>query len=174
MRKIVFQAQKHRRGQAIVEFALVAPILFTLIFGIIEFALIGASLSICENAAQNAVHLLAVNGDTNSSIDTQAVQLILGRANILPVIQIQSITIFQSSATNSGPQINAENIYSGPSGIPTTQNWPISQRFSTVSSPIFAGIEIQFTYNLPFASIGSGSIIHLQAQAFSLIMPSGG
>ncbi len=174
MRKQLNWKRKHRRGQAIIEFALVAPILLALMFGIIELALIGASLSICENAAQNAIHLLAVNGDTNPTIDTQVVQMILGRANILPLIQIQSIIIYQSSATNSGPQISSENIYSGASGIPTTQNWPVSQRFSTVSTPVFAGIEIQFAFNSPVASIGSWSVIHLQAQAVSFILPSGG
>src|SRR5258708_32877945 len=64
------------RGQAIVEFAMVAPLFFLMLFGFVEFALIGASIAACNFAAKDAARLGSYLGTTDNTADLQMVDLI--------------------------------------------------------------------------------------------------
>src|SRR5260221_4264663 len=57
------------RGQAIVEFAMVAPLFLLMLFGFIEFALIGASIAAFNFAAKDAARLGSYLGTTDSTVD---------------------------------------------------------------------------------------------------------
>lgn len=65
------------RGAVLVEFALVAPLLFLLIFGIIEFGWAFFQLLDVRHGARETARLVAVNYKaTNSSGDPQTVEII--------------------------------------------------------------------------------------------------
>ena len=52
------------RGAAAVEFALIAPILFLLVFGIIDFGLLINSQSTASNAAREGARVASLGGNT--------------------------------------------------------------------------------------------------------------
>jgi hypothetical protein len=63
---------RHRSGAAAVEMALVLPIFFTILFGIIEFGRAMMVSNLVTNAAREATRQAILDGSTNSSIETAA------------------------------------------------------------------------------------------------------
>lgn len=63
---------RHRtaRGQGLREFALILPLSLLLLFGILEYALINASICACNFATQDAARFSALIGPTDPSSDT--------------------------------------------------------------------------------------------------------
>jgi len=80
---------KDRRGQNLVEFALVVPLLLVLLIGIAEFGRAWMTKNIVTGAAREAVRMYAVKNDTAAS-DARAVNILssagldLGRATVTP------------------------------------------------------------------------------------------
>lgn len=61
---------RNRRGVAALEFALIAPILFVLIMGIIETGLVYYAQFVLKNAVSNTARILRTNQDTSlTSVD---------------------------------------------------------------------------------------------------------
>lgn len=75
------QAQRRRRGAAVVEFAAVAPVLFLLIFGMIEFGRMVMVQQVLTNASREGARVGILDGATNSEV-TNVVQNYLNAANI--------------------------------------------------------------------------------------------
>src|SRR4051812_45767592 len=63
-------ARNKRRGAAVVEFAVVAPIFFLLIFGIIEFGRVVMVQQIITNASREGARIAIVPGATTSQVTT--------------------------------------------------------------------------------------------------------
>jgi Flp pilus assembly protein TadG len=55
-----------RRGQALVEFALIAPIFFLLVFGLIEFGRAVYTIQILDNAAREGARYAIVHGASSN------------------------------------------------------------------------------------------------------------
>lgn len=64
---------KSEKGQAMVEFALVLPILLTLVFGIIDFGWIFGNQLIANNACREAARYTAVHYYESTSDDDRAI-----------------------------------------------------------------------------------------------------
>jgi Flp pilus assembly protein TadG len=62
--------RRNRRGAAVVEFALVAPILFLLAFGIIEFGRMVMVQQVLTNASREGARLAVIDGTTTSEVQT--------------------------------------------------------------------------------------------------------
>ncbi len=62
------RGKARRKGAAVIEFAVIAPLLFLLIFGMIEFGRAMMSLEIMTNAAREGARHGVLNGSTNSSV----------------------------------------------------------------------------------------------------------
>ena len=82
------RCKRQRRGAAVVEFAVVAPLLFALLFGMVEFGRMvmvqqtltnasreGARRGILENASQTEVEQVVLNYLTSSSITGATVEI---------------------------------------------------------------------------------------------------
>lgn len=66
-----FTNKRHgRRGAALVEFALVLPLFFAVVLGIIEFGRAMMVAQIVTNSAREATRLAIIDGATNSSVTT--------------------------------------------------------------------------------------------------------
>ncbi len=68
------RVRRNERGATIIEFALIAPVLFLLLLGIVEFALIFFTSSILEGGISNAARLaktgaISATGDDADTID---------------------------------------------------------------------------------------------------------
>ncbi len=70
-----------RRGAAVVEFAMVAPVLFLLIFGMIEFGRMVMVQQVLTNASREGARVGILDGATASEVNT-TVQNYLSGANI--------------------------------------------------------------------------------------------
>ena len=63
-------SRKRERGANLVEFALVAPLLIVLVFGIVDFAWILSQQQDVRHGAREAARLAAVNTDTGPNMAT--------------------------------------------------------------------------------------------------------
>jgi Flp pilus assembly protein TadG len=70
--------RKNRRGAAAVEFALVAPIMFTVVLGSIEFGRVMMALNLISNAARNGARVGVISGKTNSDVSSAVSSLLTG------------------------------------------------------------------------------------------------
>ena len=98
------------RGQAVVEFALVLPVLLLLIFGIVEFAL-AFNAAVSVNYASRVAALLAAEGGRTDGTDCMVLSAI-ERDLVSPATptRISSVEIYWSDA--NGDQIGSNvNVY---------------------------------------------------------------
>ncbi len=119
LRKVLRRFRRNRRGSAAVEFALVAPVFFALLFAIIETALMFFAGQVLETMTQNAARqVLTGQAQTNPNIKTlqnfhdaicpplPAPQPVLFNcANLF--VDVQSYPAFSNVTINS--QIDASN-----------------------------------------------------------------
>ena len=61
-----------RRGAAVVEFAVLAPLLFLLIFGMIEYGRMVMVQQLITNASREGARLAVLDGSTNSDVIAKA------------------------------------------------------------------------------------------------------
>jgi len=97
-----------RRGAALVEIALVLPIFFAVILGIIEFGRAMMVGQLVTNAAREGARL-AVVGDSTNAIVTQSIRDFLSQAaNISPDLVTVTITVdpFPGNPPVAGNQIS--------------------------------------------------------------------
>lgn len=68
---------RHQKGQALVEFALVTPLLLLLVFGIIEFGMLWKSQQVLTDAAREGARSAVI---ANDDVDTDSVHSIIESA----------------------------------------------------------------------------------------------
>ncbi len=71
-----WMGKKARRGAAVVEMAIVAPFLFTMLFGIIEFGWLFTVQNTLLNAAREGARTGCLQGTTQTDVQTRIVQLL--------------------------------------------------------------------------------------------------
>ncbi|WP_425617433.1 TadE/TadG family type IV pilus assembly protein [Anatilimnocola sp. NA78] len=64
--------RKQRRGAAAVEFAVVAPVFFLLVFGMIEYGRMVMVQQIVTNAAREGARVAVLDGSTTTAVQTAA------------------------------------------------------------------------------------------------------
>lgn len=73
--------RRHRRGAAVVEFAIVLPIFFLMVFGMIEFGRMVMVRQVLTNASREGARIGVLDGATTSEVET-AVEAYLTNAAI--------------------------------------------------------------------------------------------
>ncbi|MDY0166200.1 MAG: pilus assembly protein [Thermoguttaceae bacterium] len=81
LEKVCRFCRKNRRGAAAVEFAIVAPLFFLLIFGIIEFGRMIMVQQIITNASREGARVAVLDGATTGEVDSKVANYLQG-ANI--------------------------------------------------------------------------------------------
>ena len=113
LRSVLRRFRRNRRGSAAVEFALVAPVFFALLFAIIETAIVFFASQVLETITQNSARMI-MTGQAQTAAYTQAqfatyvcgqVPALFNCANIY--IDVESYTAFSSVTINS--QIDGAN-----------------------------------------------------------------
>jgi Flp pilus assembly protein TadG len=164
-----------RRGQALVEFALVMPLFLALLFGLIELALIYSATALYDTAAHQGARLAALDAARAGNADAQTVAAIRRIVQPLPVAQIIQIAVFQSDATGAGPTASAEDVYDGAGNALMPQSWPVASRVGTVAAPVYLGVRITYRYTWLTSFIGAtGATLTLNATAVTPLAPQGG
>jgi hypothetical protein len=154
-----------------VEFALVAPILFLLIFGIVEFSLINAAIGTYNFAAKDAARLGSLLGRTDANADAEMLAVI--RAHVVGVVpaQLKEVDIFRSDEQGdiSTSVADTYDASSNAIGVPT---WPPNLRNDDLVDADYLGVRIvyQYTYLTGFIS-GGASNLTLNAISIQRIEP---
>lgn len=81
LEKVCRLCRKYRRGAAVVEFALVAPLFFMLVFGMIEYGRMLMVQQILTNASREGARMAVLDGSSPTQI-TASVQNYLQNATI--------------------------------------------------------------------------------------------
>jgi hypothetical protein len=81
LHKVCRSCRRNRQGAAVVEFALVAPIFFLLVFGMIEYGRMVMVQQILTNASREGARRAVLDGATTSGV-TSAVQSYLQGSSI--------------------------------------------------------------------------------------------
>lgn len=167
--------RRRARGQALVEFALVAPLFFTLIFGFIEFALIEASIGSYNFAAKDSARLGSLIGPTDPLADQDMVQLIQSRVNGVVFAKVSKIEIYKSDAAGDylqGGAVPPEDVYDANGNLVGTAQWPPSLRNDTLIDADYLGVRITFKYNYMTSYLAGGNAsLQLIANSVQRIEP---
>ncbi len=175
--------RRRQRGQTLVEFALVAPLLLTVIFGTIEFCFLFQSANTVDFAASEGARVGAILGPTDSAADSKIIQAIFDattNGSGLLFSQITMIEIFKSDESGAIPpaltscaQTTNEDVYDGQgNACPGTLGWPPSVRNATFNSADYLGVRITFVYNwvTSFVSAAQGQL-QMTSVSIQLIEP---
>ena len=165
--------RRRSRAQSMVEFALVAPIFFALLFGLVEFSLIESSIAAFNFAAKDSARIGSFLGRSDSTVDQQIVSDIRLRVGGVVFAQTLKIEIYRSNTAGDLPTSGTpENVYDISGATIGTQTWPVDIRNDTLADADYLGVRIsyQYTYLTGFVS-GTGSTLPLYAISVQRIEP---
>jgi Flp pilus assembly protein TadG len=167
--------RRHSRAQAMVEFALVAPLFFTLLFGVVEFSLIHTAIDVVNFATKDAARLGSLLGRTDPTVDMQMVTEIRQRTAGIIVAHVTQIEVFKADVTGnpviSGGSI-VEYVYDVNGNNIGTTSWPVNQRNDTLLNADYLGVRVSYTYTYLTGFIaGAGSTLALTATSVQRIEP---
>jgi len=124
MRKALRRFRRNRRGSAAVEFALVAPVFFALLFAIIETAIVFFAGQVLETVTQDSARMIMTGqAQTGGYSQSQFKDYVCGRINVLfdcvngIYVDVQSYPAF-TNVSISDPIDGAKNF------VPTMQYSP--------------------------------------------------
>ncbi len=78
LEKLFRFCRRHRSGTALVEFAIVSPILFLLVFGMIEYGRMVMVQQIITNASREGARLGVLDGTTTGDVQTSVTDYLAG------------------------------------------------------------------------------------------------
>ena len=157
------RARSH--GQALVEFALIAPLFLLLIFGVVEFALINASIGAFNFAAKEGARYEAIIGNGAPVVATPPAppldqwvvnDVILPHVAGVVMAQMTEVIVYRADETGNcfsgGPppcsvSPTYEDILQNVGGTwqTTSNTWTIS-RNTQLSNADYVGVYIAYTY----------------------------
>jgi Flp pilus assembly protein TadG len=80
---------KGRKGTAALEFAIVAPLLFTVVLGIVEFGRAMMVLELLNNSARSGCRVGVLSGSDNNAVNTAVTNSMSGSGISNPTITVQ-------------------------------------------------------------------------------------
>ena len=137
-----------RRGQTLTEFALVVPVLFLLIMGVLDGALLMFSVGTARYAAAEGSRVAAQLGNV-STTDSQVITAIRNTVSGTQLFSVGEIDIYRLNQDGQGNlsqdlgKINRYKLDGTPVG-PTP--WPAANRNVGNGTSDFIGITINYTY----------------------------
>src|SRR5260370_6631811 len=159
---------------------MVAPLFWLMLFGFIEFALIGASIAAFNFAAQAAPRLGSYLGTTTCDADMQMVNLVEARINGVVVAHLVKMEIFKSDAAGTYQGVVEDSYDNTAGGTPTcaptvgvlSSNWPVDIRNDSLIDADYLGVRITYNYTYLTAFISGGnSTLSLTATSVQRIEP---
>lgn len=171
------------RGQALVEFALIAPVFFVVFFSTIEFALLTASIGSFNFASRDGARLGSLLGRTDASVDSEVVTVIRGHVYGLVMAKTQEIDIYRSTSNgqcltsgNSTTTVDdascLKNQYRIDGSVMGSIQWPVSARNDSLQGADYLGVRIVYRYVYLTGFIaGLGTPLNLTATSVQRIEP---
>jgi len=117
-----------QRGAALLEFALVAPVLLLLIFGAIEYGMFFKDYLTVANTTRTGARVASAAG-SSADADYQIIQAVKAAATALPggAGSIQQLSIYKSTAAGGGPSSACQTASSATDGCNTYTSSVFSQ-----------------------------------------------
>jgi Flp pilus assembly protein TadG len=112
-----------RRGAAVVEFAVVASLLFLLILGIVEFGRAMMVLEMINNAARNGARVGVLNGSATSDVNTAVTNALSGAgfSGVQTTVQVNGATADANTAVSGDSVSVAVKVpYNNVTWLPTS------------------------------------------------------
>lgn len=106
--KQLVNRRNDRRGAALVEMALVLPIFFAVVLGIVEFGRAMMVSQMVTNAAREATRLGIIDGSTNSDVETWVEEFLNSSINVAASDVTVTITV-DAAPGNDDPNDLVEN-----------------------------------------------------------------
>jgi Flp pilus assembly protein TadG len=153
-------ARRRSRGQALVEFALIAPLFFALLFGIIEYSLLSTAISALNFAAKDAARIGSLLGRTDPTADSQIVTDVRQHSAGIVTARVTAIEVFKADAAGNGVISGGslvENVYDINGNALGPLGWPIAQRRDTLIDADYLGVRVSYTYTYLTGFISGGS-----------------
>jgi Flp pilus assembly protein TadG len=102
--------RQRRRGAAVVEFAIVAPLLFTVVMGSIEFGRAMMALNLLSNAARNGARAGVIPGTTTQTTKTAATDMLTNAgvtgSSVNASVAVNGDTSADASSATTGDSIS--------------------------------------------------------------------
>src|SRR3954447_16440050 len=101
------QRRPGERGAVLVEFAIIAPVLCMLIFGMIEYGLLFRDYLTVANVTRTGARVSSASGNLDTT-DYSVLQAVKGAAGALPggVASIEKIVVYKTTSTDGAPPAN--------------------------------------------------------------------
>ncbi|HET9770235.1 MAG TPA: TadE/TadG family type IV pilus assembly protein [Acidimicrobiia bacterium] len=172
---------RNERGAALLEFALVAPILILLVFGIVEYGMFFKDYLTVSNTTRAGARVGSAAG-SGADADYQIIQSVKAAAAALPggANSIERITIFRSTSAGGGPTTTCQttssaadrcNVYTatalnqpvtrfgcGPGSLDSV--WcPTTRQDSQAIGPDYIGVWIKTTHGFITKLFGTSRTI---------------
>jgi Flp pilus assembly protein TadG len=139
---------RRRRGQTITEFALVVPVLFLLIMGVLDGAMLMFSVGTARYAASEGSRMAAQLGNV-ASTDSQVLGAIRNTVSGTQIFNVGEVDIYKLNQDGNGnltPDPSKTNRYAL-DGTPLNGTpWPASSRNVGNGTSDFIGVTINYTY----------------------------
>lgn len=168
------RGRRRARGQALVEFALVAPIFLLLLFAVVEYALINAAVGTYNFAAKDAARYGAIAGPTLPNADVTIQNLITSHVLGVVAAQLKEVDIFEATESGTYATTQPQDSWTYANGAWTVlyATWPQGARNDQLVSQDYLGVRIvyQYTYVTAFF-ISAGATITLNATSVQRIEP---
>jgi Flp pilus assembly protein TadG len=103
-------SNQDRRGAAVVEFALVAPLFFMLIFGIVEFGQAFMVSQLLNSAAREGTRVAIASGSTNAAVEAAVLDVLERSTTTDPADVTVAITVIPDGS-NPDPANNVANAH---------------------------------------------------------------
>jgi Flp pilus assembly protein TadG len=123
--KVCRSCRRNRQGAAVVEFAIVAPVFFLLVFGMIEYGRMVMVQQVITNASREGARVGVLDGSTSSNVTTAV-------NNYLTAAKIST----SSTTTTVSPNPPSNAGYGG--AVTVTVSIPFSA-VSWLPSPLYLG-----------------------------------
>ncbi len=147
-KKISLSKRSHRKGQAIIELAILAPWIFFLFISVADFGFCSYAAISIQNAARSAV--LYTSSSSAAASDSTGACAVVRR-------ELQSLPNYSSSnaACSAAPlQVTAQKLSAGPDGNPAAQVTVTYQTIPLVPVPLlFSGsLTLVRTVEMPLSA----------------------
>jgi hypothetical protein len=156
----LFQSQRRRAGQSIVEMAVTIPVLFFLLMGGFDASLMIVNKMTAGYAVRQGVRLAAELGGsqtnpnaTTSQIDIQIVRNVLAVTRSMNSAVVTEIDIYAPTRSDgsyqAGDLIDQYYIGGGTTVTAGAQTFPLQNRLQTPPNETSIGIRLVWDYNAP-------------------------
>jgi Flp pilus assembly protein TadG len=137
------------RGQTLTEFALIVPVLFLMIMGVLDGALLMFSVGTARYASAEGSRMAATLGNI-SNTDAQVLSVVRNTVTTTQLFSVTEVDIYRLNQDGNGnltPDLARYNRYALDGTPIGSVTWPAASRNVGNGTSDFLGITVNYTYS---------------------------